>query len=175
MGEFWLVVLGFVAISAATIVYAKRRAATAMARRYVDAAVPVPQALEVGVKASGSLLHRVAKTGGRLESMSGRAEVIPLGGGAHEWRVRSKDGVVIFQVVPHGGGSRVEGWADEVTIAQFGTTATGIFGLGFALGNALYRALGVPRNPGRLIRRRRRVFRAVLAAQGRAGAGVPAA
>jgi hypothetical protein len=162
----FLVVLAIIAFYVGWFIYLKRRAAAISAAEYVEVSLDVASTVEIGSKASGSLLHRLAKSGGKMETAS-KPEIEPIGVNAFEWRVKSKGGVLLFQVTPSEGRSRVECWADEIVIAQHGTSARGIFALGFAITNALYRSFGIPRDPGGLIRCRKRVFNAVMAADGR--------
>lgn len=160
-----LAILGIAACYIGWFVHLKRREVVARTPEHIDVGIPAGRAVEIGVKASGSLLHRMARSGGRLESTSSRPAVNPIGNGAFEWRVVTKGGVLVFQGIPRSGGARVECWAEEVFLAQFGRNLTGIFALGFAVTNAFYRMIGLPRDPGGLIRRRRRVLRAVDAAE----------
>jgi hypothetical protein len=165
MGGFMLVMLLLFVFFTGHFIYLKKREADARAPQYVEVGLPPIQAAQIGAKASASLIHRMAKGGGRLESMSSRPDLHHAGPDRYEWRVSTRGGEMIFQVALSDGVVRLSSWADEITIAQFGRNLTGMMGLGFAITNALYRAIGLPRDPGSLVRRRKRVFRAVLAAE----------
>jgi hypothetical protein len=166
MSGFVIVVLAVIAFYAAFFTYQKMRANQILSPQYVEVSLPVDTVLMVGTKASGSLLHRLARSGGRLEDATNRPVVERTDEGAYEWRVRSKAGVLAFQAVELAGNVRVTSAAEELEIAQYGTNLTGLMGVGFAIANSFYRATNMPRDPVSLNRCRKRVFRALLNAAG---------
>ena len=159
-----LVIVGIIVFCAGGFCHLKVQERKAREPLYVTAALTPDRAARIGTKASGSVLQRMAKPGGRLEAASSRPEAVPLPGGGYRWQVRTKGGSVVFEATPHPDGVRVAGWAQEVVVGQYGTNFNGIMGVSFAMTNALYRMIGLPRDPGTLIRRRKRVLKAVLAA-----------
>jgi hypothetical protein len=146
------------------IVWPKRKLARALQPESVTVPLSAERAVEEGVKASGSLLHRMAKTGGKLESMTTQPKPQPLAGGGYSWPVQVKGGTVVFEARPSGKGVEVVGWAEQYLIAEIRVNGAGFFALGIAMGNAINRALGIPKDAGSLLRRRRRVLRAIAEA-----------
>ncbi|MHB9862289.1 hypothetical protein [Streptomyces sp. YIM S03343] len=153
---FSLFVVVLLGVCIGGIVWQKSLGAKASSPEYVDVDLPLDTIVAVGGRATSSVVGRVLNRG-----------AVPAerdGAGGASWRVRSKGGVLVMQVVPDAGGRgyRVSGWAEELTPAQYGTGfRSGILALAFAITNRIYAALGVPHAPLVLIRQRKRAFRAL--------------
>ena len=152
---------------AGSLALAKYQGSRAMASLYIDVRhLTLNEITDIGTKASGSLVQRMAATGGRLDSTLGRVAVRTSGNGEAEWDITSNGGVMTMTVMQSstGAGYRLSGAASRVRIAQRNTRSTGLWGFSVAMSNAICAILGVPHNAGRLLRQRKRVLRAVEAA-----------
>lgn len=125
----------------------------------------IEQIAQIGVKKSGSLAARL------VSGSTSDARVRRTAQGL-EWEAHSKAGVMNFRVSARAGrnGVEVSAWASKQTLSQRQVPSRGTYALATEIVNALFRMLGVPRNPGYLLRQRRRVLRAIAAA-GDGGAG----
>lgn len=150
-----------------TVALAKYQGNRAMTPLHVDLLhLSLSQITDIGTKASGSLVQRMSAPGGRLDRSLGRVALRTPREGEAEWDITSKGGVMTMTVMrsSNGTGYRLSGAASSVRLAQRNTRSTGIWGLSVAVSNAISAILGIPENAGRLLRQRKRVLRAVEAA-----------
>jgi hypothetical protein len=150
-----------------SIGYLKYLGNKAMSPLYVDVrSLTAQQIIDIGTKASGSFVKRMAAPGGRIDRALGRPATRRTADGALEWDITSNAGVMTFQVAEsaEGQGLRIAGFATAQRLNVRNSTAGGLWGFSSAMSDALMSALGVPRNPGRLIRQRRRVLKALESA-----------
>lgn len=120
--------------------------------------------IEIGSR-SASLIGSRTSPGSTAGRFASSAPVRRRGNGA-EWDVSSGAGVMSFRVepLPAATGFRVTGAATKQPLAVHYTRSRGTHGTSVAIWNALCRALGIPKSPGRLIAQRRRVFHALTRA-----------
>jgi hypothetical protein len=135
--------------------YQKYRGNQALTYTHIDVTgLTLDEIVKIGGKASGSLAGRLGRgiSNGRV-----------VGDGA-EWSAQIQGSVMSFtaEPLPDGSGYRVGGAATTIRIAQnhIGSNQ-GIWGLSKAITNAIFRMLGIPHNSPALVRRRRRVLRAI--------------
>jgi hypothetical protein len=121
--------------------------------------------VSVGTRSAGFLGSRT-RAGGAADRLVSRAPVRRTADGLVAWDVTSDAGVLTFQVekAPDGGGLRVVGAAGVQRLAVRDSAADGVWGLSSAITDALARMLGIPHNPGRLLRQRKRVLAAIARA-----------
>jgi hypothetical protein len=116
------------------------------------------QITDIGTKASA----------GAIKRMLGSPQPYRTPDGTVEWQARSSGGVMTFQVTPLPGrtGFSVESWASQVKPGRAPGYATPhtTFGRARMRTNWLCKALGIPQNARQLLRRRRRVLRAITQA-----------
>lgn len=158
------VLVFLVLIAVGGIVWLKYQGGRAMNMIYTDVRhLTLNEIVDVGTRASGSFLQRAVTAGGRLDRTLGRVPVRATDAGDAEWEITSRGGVMAITVtkLPEEPGYRVGGAASAMRIAQRSTSFGGIWGMSTAMTNAIFAALGVPHNPGRLIRQRKRVLQAV--------------
>ena len=124
--------------------------------------VPLELIIDVGTRASHSWARRLL----------GRPNARPMPGGGAEWTVKTGAGVMGVRVSPTPTGYRVVAHALTMRIAQHEgwINLDSDWGKAKLLTNWLFAALGIPHNPRKLLRQRKRVFRAITKA-----AAVPAA
>jgi hypothetical protein len=123
----------------------------------------------IGTRSAGFLGSRT-KAGGKADRLVSRAPLRKTADGLVAWDVRSDAGVMTFQIEPgpDGRGLRVVGAAGEQRLAVRNSSADGIWGLSSAITDGLARMLGIPHNPGRLLRQRQRVLAAIARADAEA-------
>jgi hypothetical protein len=135
--------------------YQKYRGNQALTFTHIDVTgISLEQIVAVGGKASGSLAGR----------LTGNTPGARLADGGAEWQANVQGSVMSFRVdpLPGGQGYRVGGAATTMRIGQTRIGSdNGIWGLSKAMSNALFRMMGIPHNAPALIRRRKRVLRAV--------------
>jgi len=117
--------------------------------------LPLDRIVEIGTKASHSLARRLF---GRPE-----AQATPDGGAV--WFIHSGGGVMTVEAhpLPDGDGYQVVACATKMRVAQVGGVVdhTTDWGRAKILTNWLFRLLGIPHNPRKLLRQRRRVLRSL--------------
>ncbi len=151
-----IVLVILVLIVVAGMGYAKYQGTRALTFTHVDVTgLTLDEIVATGSKASGSLA-------GRLTGNTPTARRTADGGA--EWQAQIQGSVMEFRAEPlqNAQGYRVGGAATMMRIAQTRIGSDqGIWGLSKAISNAIYRVLGIPRNPSALVRRRNRVLRAI--------------
>ena len=135
--------------------YQKFRGNQALTFTHIDVAgLTLDEIVQIGTKASGSLAGRLVGSMPSARSVDGGTE----------WHAQIQGSVMSFRAepLPDGGSYRVGGAATKMRIAQTRIGSNqGIWGLSKAISNAIYRALGIPHNSPALVRRRKRVLRAI--------------
>ena len=155
---------------AGAVVWLKVQGNRAATPEYVEVRrLDVNGIVSVGTRSAGFLGSRT-RAGGAADRLVSRAPVRKTADGLVAWDVASDAGVLTFQVekAPDGG-LRVVGAAGVQRLAVRNSPADGVWGLSSAITDALARMLGIPHNPGRLLRQRQRVLTAIARAD--AGAG----
>ena len=130
--------------------------------------LPLDRIVEVGTRASHSWARRLL----------GRPNAGRTPDGGAEWTIRTGAGVMGVRVSPTPGGYRVVAHALTMRIAQHEgwINLDSDWGKAKLLTNWLFAALGIPHNPRKLLRQRKRVFRAITrAAAAAAPTAVPGA
>jgi hypothetical protein len=142
-------------IIVAGIGYQKFRGNQALTFMHIDVTgLTLDEIVKIGGKASGSLA-------GRLVGSTPNARRVVDGA---EWHAQIQGSVMSFRAepLPDGGGYRVGGAASKMRIGQTRIGSNqGIWGLSKAITNAIWRLLGIPHNAPALVRRRKRVLRAI--------------
>ena len=155
---------------AGIIVWLKVQGSRAAAPLYVDVSrLDLNGVVHVGTRSAGFFGSR-AKVGGTVDRHISRPAVRKTADGLATWDVKSSAGVLTFRVEqgPANKGLRVVGFAGEQRLAVRNSAATGIWGMSSAITDGLARLLGIPRNPGRLLRQRKRVLAAIVRADSEA-------
>lgn len=163
MGVFLVILLVILFGSIAALKYQGVKATTPA---HIDVRrLSLDRVTEIGSR-SASLIGSRTNPGGAADRIVSRAPVRRLSNGTAEWEVRSGAGVMSFRVeqLPNAVGFRVIGAATKQPLALSNSKARGTHGISVAIWNALCRALGIPKSPGRLIAQRRRVFSALTRA-----------
>ncbi|MFC4585032.1 hypothetical protein ACFO8L_03030 [Sphaerisporangium corydalis] len=92
------------------------------------------------------------------ERVLGRTVPVVRTAGGLRFEIRCRAGKVAFEIRESGSAhSRVAGRAEEIAIIRLPELG----GLGTSSTNVLYKKMGMPRDPAKLLRRRERVFRAL--------------
>jgi hypothetical protein len=125
--------------------------------------LPPTQIIDAGTRSSHSWARRLL----------GRPNARQTPDGGAEWTIRTGAGVMGVRVIPTRDGYRVVAHALTMRIAQHEgwINLDADWGKAKLLTNWLFAALGIPHNPRKLLRQRKRVLRAIS----RAAAAGPAA
>ena len=142
-------------IIAAALGYQKYRGTQALTFTHVDVTgLTLDEIVTIGSKTSGSLTGR----------LMGNTPAARRTNGGAEWHAQIQGSVMSFSAapLPDGDGYRVGGAATTMRISQNRIGPDhGTWGLSKAITNAMFRAMGIPHNAPALVRRRKRVLRAI--------------
>ncbi|MBR7829837.1 hypothetical protein KDK95_26265 [Actinospica sp. MGRD01-02] len=159
-----IVIVVLIALLVGGIALLKYQGAKASTPAHIDVQrLSLERITEIGSRSAGLIGSRT-RPGGAMDRIVSRAAVRRRGDGTAEWDVRSGAGVMSFRVEQRPNGLRVIGAATRQTPATRNSAHGGIWGLSSAIWNAVCRALGIPKSPGRLLAQRRRVFAAIARA-----------
>lgn len=158
--------------------FVKRQGSRARQELYIEVRrLTADQIVDIGTERSGALAQRVSAPGGfadrslgrpfdrRFDRAVGRAAVSTTAEGL-TWDAASRAGIMTFRlsVCPDGSGIRVCGFASKQRLAVRNSAAGGMRGAVSAAADTVTRLLGIPRDPGFLIRQRRDVLKAIASA-----------
>jgi len=162
-GVVFLILCVIVVVGYAVLVVQRTRAENMV---FIEVeALDLSAILEIGTKKSLPW-HAAVGGGGHI-----RPAVRQLAGGIHEWDRESASGTMTFRVIPIAtGGYQVGGSATAIIVFQLpepriSSPASLILALPVRIMNGVTRALRMPKSPGALLRQRRRVLKAVAAAE----------
>jgi hypothetical protein len=144
-----------VIIIVAGLGYQKYRGNQALTFTHIDVTgLTLDEIVKIGGKASGSLAGRLGRSMPNARRVDDGAE----------WHAQIQGSVMSFSAepLPDGSGYRAGGAATTMRVAQNNIGSNqGIWGLSKAITNAIFRMLGIPHNSPALVRRRKRVLRAI--------------